>query len=164
MMVLWPTYKRFTFQKYLEDKWLTPVVYRKSANCAKQVLGFLRSVGNISSIITLLVMHLQWFLHDALKTLLAKAAFTKGFNSSQAKDWWSTTSLNATGDICQDLALICAILTKDPSHPAWCHPLSLLPPPPRRIRWKGGLTPAMNAWVATPSNGTPHGASPIQKW
>jgi hypothetical protein len=53
---------------------------------AAYVLGVLRSVGDISPIGAFLVMRLQWLLHDAVKVIPPKAAFVKGFNSSQAKD------------------------------------------------------------------------------
>jgi hypothetical protein len=47
---------------------------------------------------------------------------------SQAKVRWSTTYFRSTGDARQDLALLCATLTKDISHPAWCCPIILLVP------------------------------------
>jgi hypothetical protein len=60
------------------------------------VLGVLRSVGEILPISAFLAMRLQWLLHNDFKTLPVKAAFTKVFNSSQAKDQWSTTSFDVT--------------------------------------------------------------------
>jgi hypothetical protein len=126
MMIIWPIYKWIAFRKYLEENWLTPVVRRKSAKCAAHVLGFLRSVGDISSIGVFLAIRLQLLLYNAFKTLPAKAAFAKVFNSSWSTDRWSTTSLDATGDARRDLTLICATLTEDPSRSAWYHPISLL--------------------------------------
>jgi hypothetical protein len=126
------------------------------------VLWVLRSVGDISPIGAFLVMRLQWIIHNAFNTLSAKAAFAKLFNLSQTKDRWSTTSLNATGDTRQDMALLCATLTEDPSHPAWYRPISLLTPV--HTHRKGGLMPDTKALVAIPSNGTLHGASTAHKW
>jgi hypothetical protein len=128
MMVLCPVYKRLAFRQYLEENWLAPVVSRKWVKCAAHVPGVLRSIGDISPIGAFLAIRLQWLLHDAFKAFPAKAAFANGFNLSQAKDRWSTTSLDTTGDSRQDLALLCETLTYNPAHPAWCLPISLLVP------------------------------------
>jgi hypothetical protein len=95
---------------------------------AAYVLGVLRSVGDISPIGAFLDMRLQWLIHDAFKALPTKAAFSAGFNAHQAKDRWSTTSLDATGDARRDLALLCDTLTNDPAHPEWCRPIILFIP------------------------------------
>jgi hypothetical protein len=125
--VLWPGYKRITFRKYLEENWPVPVIHRKSANCAAHVVEVLHSIGDILPIGAFLAMRLQWILHDDFKTLPTKADFAKGLKSRQAKDQWSTTSLNAT-EGAHHRTLLCATLTKDPAHPAWCRPISLLVP------------------------------------
>jgi hypothetical protein len=126
MTVLLYVYKRLAFRKYLKKNWLAPIVRRTSVKCAVHILGVLRSIGDVSPICAFLAMHLQWLLHDAFKALPTKAAFITGFNASWAKDRWSTTSLDATGDARQGLALLCNTLTEDPAHPAWCRPISLL--------------------------------------
>jgi hypothetical protein len=123
MMVIWRVYKRLELHTYLEDNWLAPVIRQKSAKCAAHVLGVLRSLGDISPISAFLAMRLKWLLHDAFKPLPAKAAFTKGFESSQEKDRFSTTSLDATGDTYRDPTLLCAPLTEDPVHPACACPM-----------------------------------------
>jgi hypothetical protein len=128
MMVIWHVYKRLAFRKYLEENWLLPIVRRKSAKCSAHVLAVLRSVGDIPPIGAFLSMCLQWLLHKAFKALPTKSPFTTGFNVSQAKNRWSTTSLDATGDARRDFALLCNTLTEDPLHPSWCHPISLLVP------------------------------------
>jgi hypothetical protein len=162
MMVLWTVYKRLCFRKFLEENWLAPIVRQKSAKCAAHVLGILRSVGDISPIGAFLAIHLQWLLHDAFKVLPTKAAFTTGFNTSQAKDWWSTTSLDATGDARQDLALLCNTLTKDTAHPAWCLPISILVPRTHTSEvWANACDEGLRG---TPFTGTPHGTSHGLKW
>jgi hypothetical protein len=88
----------------------------------------MRSVDELSPIGVFFAIRLQWLFHDAFKALPAKADFTKGFNSSQAKDRWSTTPLVATREACQDLAILCVTLADDPSLPAWCQPISMLTP------------------------------------
>jgi hypothetical protein len=135
---------------------------QKSAKCAAHVLGILRSVGDISPIGAFLAMRLQWLLHDAFKALPTKAAFATGFNASQAKDRWSTISLNATGDAHQDLVPLCDTLTEDPAHPAWCRPISILVP--RTHPPEGWSDACYEGRGGTLYSGTPHGSSHAQKW
>jgi hypothetical protein len=84
--------------------------------------------GDISPIGTFLAIRLQCLVHDAYKALPAKAAFAKVLNTNKAKDIWSTTSLDATGDAHHDKSIICATLIADPAHTAWYRPINMLVP------------------------------------
>jgi hypothetical protein len=97
-------------------------------------------------------MRLQWLLHDALDALPAKAAFVKGFNSSQANDWWSTTSLNATGGG-QARTWPSSAPHRLMTQPTQLGAAPLLFLSPGHIHRKGAPTPGTKAWEDTPSNG-----------